>query len=82
MDLREANTHSFVVKVWLEETSEEAGRATWRGHITHVVSGERRYLKELDDVTVFIMSYLKQMGVKFDMGWQVSRWLNWWRIYH
>jgi len=64
MDLPESNTHSFVIKVWLEETAEEAGRATWRGHITHVPSGERRYLKDLDDITAFIASYLKGMGIE------------------
>ena len=59
-DLPEAHTHSFVVKVWLEETVEQAGRATWRGHVTHVPSGERRYLEDLDDITAFIAPYLER----------------------
>ena len=46
IDQYEANTHPFVVKVWLEETAAEAGQATWRGYITHVPSGERRYLED------------------------------------
>jgi hypothetical protein len=62
MDLYEANAHSFVVKIWLEETAMEAGRAIWRGHITHVPSGERLYIKELDEVTQFILPYLKGLG--------------------
>lgn len=65
MSLLEDHTHSFIVKVWLEETAAEAGRATWRGHITHVPSGERRYLKDLDDITSFIVPYLESMGVEF-----------------
>ena len=64
-DLPESNTHSFIVKIWLEETLEEDGRATWRGHITHVPSGERRYFKQLDDLLAFIVPYLRKMGVNF-----------------
>lgn len=57
-------SHSFVVKFWLEETLEEADEALWRGHITHVPSQERRYLNTLDDVIEFIEPYLERMGVK------------------
>jgi hypothetical protein len=71
MDSLEPHTHSFIVKVWLEETAEEAGRAKWRGHVTHVPSGERRYLKNLDGITAFIASYLKEMGVKLGNRWRV-----------
>ena len=59
------DTQSFVVKVWLEETVEEAGRAKWRGHVTHVASGERRYLESLTGVATFIRPYLERWGVKF-----------------
>jgi hypothetical protein len=79
MDLLEFNTHSFIVKVWLEETAEEAGRAVWRGHITHVPSGERRYLKALDDITAFIAPYLEKMGVKLGLFWRARRWLKRWK---
>lgn len=72
MDLLESNTHSFIVKLWLEEIVEETGRAIWRGHITHVPSGERRYLKGLDGITAFVAPYLEQMAVKRDLqGWVV-----------
>jgi hypothetical protein len=54
---------SFIVKIWLEETAEEAGIAVWRGHVTHVPSGKRRYIKELADVRAFIAPYLQRMGV-------------------
>ena len=50
MDLLETTTHSFVIKIWLEETIEEAEEAVWRGRITHVPSGENRYVKELDEI--------------------------------
>ncbi len=57
--------HSFIVKTWIEETLEEAGKTIWRGYITDVPSGERHYLKELYDVTDFVASYLEGMGVRF-----------------
>jgi hypothetical protein len=64
LDQFEANTHPFVVKIWLEETAKEAGQATWRGHITHVPSGERRYLRDLGEIEAFITPYLERMGVR------------------
>jgi hypothetical protein len=64
MNPEESPTHSFIVKVWLEETARETRRARWSGHITHVPDGERRYLKDLDGVTDFIARYLEEMGVR------------------
>jgi hypothetical protein len=68
MEPTESRTHSFIIKIWLEEDMDEAGRTVWRGHITHVPGGERRYLKQLNDVLAFIMPFLKKMGVRFDMN--------------
>jgi hypothetical protein len=56
--------HSFVVKIWLEETAEEGGQVIWRGHITHVPSGKRKYIRNLDGLTAFITPYLEEMGVE------------------
>jgi hypothetical protein len=55
--------HSFIVKIWIEESLEEADEATWRGHITHVPSEERRYLQNLDDIIDFVAPYLHRLGV-------------------
>ena len=77
MDLPEATTQSFIVKIWLEETAEETGRARWRGYITHVPSGERRHLKDLGDITAFIVPYLEQMGVKLTLILGRRRWFKW-----
>ena len=76
MDLLEANTHSFIIKIWREEVSVDTGPAVWRGHITHVPGGERRYLKSLDDISTFITPYIEEMGVKLAPWWRVKRWLN------
>src|SRR6185437_10611936 len=50
----EFNVHSFIVKVWLEEEATKSSDTIWHGHITHVPSGERRYLKNLDEIALFI----------------------------
>jgi hypothetical protein len=76
MDHFEHQTHSFIVRIWLEETAEETGRITWRGHITHVPSGKRHYLKNLEDSLTFIAPYLEEMGVKLGLGWRVRFWLK------
>lgn len=73
--MQEPDTESFVVKVWLEETVEEAGRAKWRGHVTHVTSGERRYLESLSGIVDFIMPYLERWGVKFGVSRRFERFL-------
>ena len=56
-------SHSFVVKVWLEETVEEANRALWRGRIVHIPGGEERYVQDLEAIVSFIARYLEEMGV-------------------
>jgi hypothetical protein len=62
--LAEFSTHSFIIKIWLEETAEEAGRTTWCGHITHIPGGERRYLKNLEEINAVITPYLREMGIE------------------
>jgi hypothetical protein len=80
MNSFEATTHPFTVKIWLEETAEEAGRATWRGHITHVPSGKRRYFEDLDDVVAFIEPYLEGMGVEIDLCRRIRQQLKRWGL--
>ncbi len=75
MDLLEFNTHSFIVKIWLEEPAERVRRAKWRGHITHVPSGDRRYLKSLWEILAFIAPYMVAMGVKVNILWRAQEWL-------
>jgi hypothetical protein len=59
-ELFEDKTHSFIVKVWLEETTSEVEQAVWRGHITHVPSNQRRYIKNLGEIERFIRPYLDE----------------------
>jgi hypothetical protein len=71
----EWHRHSFIVRIWLEETLEETGKACWRGHITHVPSGERRYLKDLSDIGIFILPYLDSVKIHSGFRWRLWKWL-------
>jgi hypothetical protein len=64
METPEARAHSFIVKLWLEETGDE--RTGWHGSITHVPSGERHYLRALGDILTFIRPYVE--ATEFDDG--------------
>jgi hypothetical protein len=75
-DLVEFNTHSFVIKIWIEGTPNGEKKPSWRGHITHIPSGERRYVTTLYCVFIFIMRYLKSMGIKFGRFWWIKDWSN------
>jgi hypothetical protein len=78
MDEIESAAQSFIVRVWVEERAEEGGQGVWRGHITHVSSGRRRYLKNLDEIGDFIAPYLETMGVKAGILWRMRHWLKRW----
>ena len=67
MDLPESNTHSFIVKIWLEDG--DPGR--WRGHITHVPGGERKYFEDPAEIIDFIANYAA--GIKPPSIWR--KWL-------
>ncbi len=52
------NTQVFIVRFW-REAREIAGAAPeWRGVIEHLSGGERRYMKDLDEITAFIALYV------------------------
>ena len=76
MDLPELHTHSFIVKIWLETPPDGAHPAAWRGHITHVPSGRRRYLRDLEAIRAFISPYLNAMGVKRTPRTWIGQWLS------
>jgi hypothetical protein len=65
--------HPFVVRIWLEETADEARQAKWRGEITHLPSGKRSYVESLQDITGFIIPYLESMGVTINPRQRIRR---------
>jgi hypothetical protein len=58
VELPEPSTQSFVVKLWAEEIGKDYQWIRWRGHITHVGEGNRRYLDDLTEIMNFIKPYL------------------------
>jgi len=72
----EFNVHSFIVKVWIEEEGTKHSSTIWHGHITHVPSCEKRYLKNLDDIALFIQPYLEAMGIGFGLSERIKRCLR------
>ena len=75
MDIPKSKVHSFIVKLWVDESGDETGRVVWHGYITHVPGGERRYLKRLNDIADFIAEYLRENGAEPDPS-RVKRWLR------
>jgi len=76
MDIIESTTHSFIIKIWVEVSLDDGSRAGWHGHITHVPGGQRRYVKDLNEITVFIKPFLEEPGVKVSMLVRLKRWLG------
>jgi hypothetical protein len=76
MDPIEGTSHPFVIRIWLEEPAEGIRRAKWRGHITHVPSGKRAYIEDLDQILEFITPYLRDMGVTFGVCHRLWCWLG------
>jgi hypothetical protein len=74
MDTLQCSTNSFIIKIWIEETAEETGQVRWRGHITHVPSGELRYVEDLDGIASFIAPYLEGLGVDLGLRRRAKPW--------
>lgn len=50
------DSHLFAVRVWLEEV--DGGRFEWRGHVEHVMSGERRYFRSWPGLAEKVKEFL------------------------
>jgi hypothetical protein len=58
MDPLEGDTHSFIVKIWVEHPPLPA---LWQGQVTHVASGRRRSFRSLGALNAFIVAYMRDM---------------------
>jgi hypothetical protein len=76
MDSSEKNRQVFIVRIWREAREIEGRLAEWRGMIESVQNGERRYLRNLGDITWFIIPYLCRMGVRPDRQGRLRGWLS------
>jgi hypothetical protein len=73
MDPLEGDTHSFIVKIWVERRPLPA---LWQGQVTHVPSGRRRSFRSLRAMNAFIALYLADAP---EVGRSWLGWLNGWK---
>ncbi len=59
MTYREAQLHSFIIRVWKECAGDCAGIQGWRGQITHVPSGSHSHVKNMAEIERFMSLYLE-----------------------
>jgi len=57
----EANSHSFIVRFWVEPREIKDAKPVWRGVVEHVSSGRKLYLKNLKEIKAFIESYIGEI---------------------
>lgn len=76
LNLLEPTRQSFILRVWVERSAEEAGHTTWRGRIVHVPSGVQALVDDLDEVGIFVATYLEQMGARLTPYWRLKRWIE------
>jgi len=79
-ELYETSTHPFLVRIWLEDRAPEADLAIWRGSITHVPSGKRQALRDLDDIVAFIAPYLEAVGNRSGARGRIRRMYKQWKV--
>lgn len=72
----EANTHSFVVKLWLDPSDGGAQDARWHGEIAHVASGQRYRFERLSELSRFLQPFLETLRIKIPLFWRIYLWMN------
>ena len=66
--------HTFIVRLWFEPNDIDNTAPQWRGVIENVQNSNRRYLRELNEITAFIEPYLKKMGVAISRPKKPRKW--------
>ena len=61
MKSNDEETQVFIVRLWRELREIEGARPVLRGTVEHVASGERRSIRNMDDVTAFVQPYIEAM---------------------
>lgn len=54
----EAETHSFVVRVWREHGEDPKNDGEWRGWLEHVQSQGRHYFRSASEIPAIVTSFL------------------------
>jgi hypothetical protein len=56
----EGETHSFVVRLWVEARDKTGATAEWRGWIQHVQDGHRHYFQDLAEISHIVANHLSE----------------------
>ena len=60
----EPKAQSYIVRIWVEEPDQREAASSWRGHITNVISGERKYIHSVDDITAYFERELESFPTR------------------
>lgn len=69
----EPGTHIFILKIWREDAGSGEQPVVWRGHISHVASGQRRYITGLLQMILFIVPYIQALNVRLPLFWRLCQ---------
>ena len=73
---------TFIVRLWLEPSDGDDSGPQWRGVIENVQNGKRRYLKDFNEITAFIVPYLEKMGVTTASPRKSRKcFIRWWQVF-
>jgi hypothetical protein len=70
------NTHSFILRIWLERREIKNAFPHWRGTIEHVATGEQRSFNRIDEIPRLIKPFLKSPGSDAVPRKSIGRWLK------
>ena len=71
----ELSSDSLMIRLWLENASNNDGGASWYGRIIHVSGGESRYIKDVGGIVEYLIQFLDRMGARVSWGWRIKSWL-------
>jgi hypothetical protein len=68
MAFTKEKTQSFILRVWIEprEHEYEDKKLDWRGVIENVGNGELIYFNRLDQLTIYLTSFIEAIGGTVD----------------
>ena len=81
MEGRKPSSHSFIVKLWVEDHDAYPPGARLRGYVTHVPSGARCYIEEVHQVVGILLPYLRTLSIDTSFGWRLRQWLRCSRLF-
>ena len=60
------NLSILILRLWREERESKDAPVIWRGEVEVVGSGERYYVKNIDEIMLLVTRQLAEMGVDED----------------